>query len=72
MEIDWIKYGFVEDSDEDREGVYHRKDFPFDVWVVDGFLTLCINDEYTISKGKIPATNQAIVLLLKAFNLPKL
>lgn len=68
--IEWEKYGFVEDTE--YKGAYHRKDFPFMIWERDGFLCLRVNDEYTVSKGNIPATNQSVVLLLKAFNLPKL
>ena len=71
MEIDWIKYGF--ESDSEYEGLYGRGDFPFYLSEKDGCLVVHDkNLEYTFSEGNIPATNQAVVLLLKAFNCPKL
>lgn len=73
MEIDWIKYGFEES--ELLKGEFTRKDFPFVLEVIDNHLHVLYRHdtetEYTISLRDIPATNQAVVLLLKAFNCPK-
>lgn len=67
--IDWERYGFREDSDPDYKGVYHREGLGFAIWEQKGFLYLCVNEEYTISKDRIPATNASIELLLKAFHV---
>jgi hypothetical protein len=67
--IDWEKYGFKEDST--YKGVYTRDGFPLTLWEEGGFLDVSYDFEYTISKDQIPATNQSVVLLLKAFNVPK-
>lgn len=67
--IDWEKYGFKEDLE--YKGIYAYEDFddlPFLLNEKDGFITLFSDGlEYTFSEGKIPATNQSVVLLLKAF-----
>lgn len=69
--IDWEKYGFKEDSE--YVGLYNREDFPFYLSEHNDCLQVIDkNMEYTFSKDTIPATNQAVVLLLKAFNCPKL
>ena len=73
--IEWEKYGFKED--ETGNGFYSREGFPLALAEEDGnsltvYIDLiedgCFRE---ISKGQIPATNQAVVLLLKAFNVPK-
>lgn len=64
--IEWEKYGFKESNDE-----YKREDFPFTMYEENGFLIVS-HEEYVLSEGKIPATNQSVVLLLKAFNCPKI
>lgn len=68
--IDWMKYGFKENG----IACYGRKDFPFELMEADGFISVFNPWELRvpISSGRIPATNQAVVLLLKAFNCPKL
>lgn len=66
--IDWTKHGFRPDCD--YPGLYYRDDLPMAISVQKGFLNLYVGDlEYCISKGRIPATDQSIVLLLKAFAL---
>lgn len=77
--IDWQKYGFKEvpSSSFIDKGWYERKDFPFQLYETsNGFLDVVKvyrdNETVEISSSTIPATNQAVVLLLKAFNCPKL
>lgn len=69
--IEWTKYGFTEDSE--YKGLYDRGDFPFYLSEHNSFLhVIDHNLEYTFSKDTIVANNQSVVLLLKAFNCPKL
>lgn len=74
MEIDWAKYGFQEMTD--WKGIYFREEFLLHLNEDNGFLRVSVgwdtDDPQVISFDKIPATNQAVVLLLKAFNCPKL
>lgn len=65
--IDWTKHGFRPDCE--YPGLYYRDFFPMAISVQNDFLNLYVNLEYCISKGQIPATDQSIVLLLKAFAL---
>ena len=74
-EINWSKYGFTARKD----GGMEREDFPLVLDEYSGFLVVWhvfnedgLEGNIKISEGKIPATNQAVVLLLKAFNCPKL
>lgn len=75
--IDWEKYGFklLYQFDLYHElDTYQREGFPFVLVPKDGFLKVMYYDKgtlYIFSKGLIPATNQSVVLLLKAFNVPK-
>lgn len=72
--IDWAKYGFKELAD--WPGVYERPEFPLELNVDGEFLRVGFGwkqgDPEIISFDKIPANNQAVVLLLKAFACPKL
>lgn len=56
--------------------VYIRGDFPLIIQVQDDYLTVVHfpGGSYPtiVSAGKIAATNQSVVLLLKAFACPKL
>ena len=70
--IDWKKYGFhgTHESEELKE--YEKpEEFPFILYEKDGFIGIKFEGNYdgdwTISEGCIPATNQSVVLLLKAF-----
>lgn len=73
--IDWVKYGF-KPMKVNKDTVYTRLDFPLIIQEQNGFLSLVhVPGDLgpsLVSSGKIPATNQAVVLLLKAFNCPKL
>lgn len=75
LPIDWEKYGFKVRSD----GGMEREDFPLVLDDYNGFLVVWLirkedglEVDLKISEDKIPATNQAVVLLLKAFNCSKL
>lgn len=77
--VDWAKYGFTEVPGPSflNKGWYERKDFPFQLYETsNGFLDVVKvygdNETVDISSSIIPANNQAVVLLLKAFNCPKL
>lgn len=75
MEIDWGKYGFKEALYIGNISFYQRSQFPLTLGVLDNYLIVFYSDKTTsveLSRGKIPATNQSVVLLLKAFNCPKL
>lgn len=68
MEIDFVKYGFVKSG----SGFCYENEaeFPMKIDVEDdGTLTVynAADNEYILSQGAIPATNQSITLLLKAF-----
>lgn len=75
MEIDWQKYGFKSHR-VGNDTVWTRQDFPLIIQVQNDFLSLIHTPGNTgpslVSSATIPATNQAVVLLLKAFNCPKL
>lgn len=77
--IDWEKYGFKSFRFNEKE-IYQREGFPLVLIVENEFLTvICHNaaplssvkGPHIISTATIPATNQAVVLLLKAFNVSK-
>lgn len=77
--IDWAKYGFTEMPE--WKGIYVRPEFPLALNLDGDFLRVSIGWEYgdvhklfpmVLSYDRIPATNQSVVLLLKAFACPKL
>lgn len=72
--IDWEKYGFKKFDLPSKKVVYARVEFPLVLAEDDKYLTVVVpkGNIDIISRGQIPATNQAVVLLLKAFNCPKL
>lgn len=72
--IDWKKLGFHESKNWSGEKEYVRDDFPIHFQEENGFLTIYnvtsvdfFNHETEISSGTIPATTQAVRLILKAF-----
>jgi hypothetical protein len=73
-EINWSKYGFSVRKD----GGMQRDGFPLVLDEYEGFLVVWhifnqdgIESQLIVSEKTIPATSQAVVLLLKAFNVPK-
>lgn len=73
--IDWQKYGFKEIRHDSRT-YYQREGFPLLLAVMNETLSVISLDKsslpHLVSSATIPANNQAVVLLLKAFNCPKL
>ncbi len=67
--IEWSRYGFLGDHESEELKRYEKFDeFPFILYEKDGFLTVYSDGlEYKYSEGRIPATNQSVVLLLKSF-----
>lgn len=68
------KYGFKNTAGEDPYGVhvYETSDFRLSFKTLnDGFLILYDTSGDIISMGKIPATNQSLALLLKAFAIQR-
>lgn len=65
--IGWNALGF--EKHVDGEDYWYTHHFaPMIEWnELSGFLYLTVNDEYIISKGKIPATDIRVRLLLDAF-----
>lgn len=69
------KYGFYKGTPEHEnarpEYIYENDDFVLTFYVNDGFLTILDTDDTIISDGKIPANNQSLALMLKAFAIQR-
>lgn len=70
------KYGFFpsaakESEKAPKEYIYETDDFVLTFYVTDKFLTILDTDDAVISEGKVPATNQSLALLLKAFAIQR-
>lgn len=68
--IDWQKHGFVDITKHHNPSIYMNDDWQlFELSEENGFLKISVNMEYVVSEGIIPATNESIESLLKAFKI---